>query len=92
MPVASPLDRQGGPFSLGGVTKTGEDVFLGQIRKIRKDFLVRHSAQDIIDGYPHAANTRLAAALPRLDAQNPRIVHGTILAQYLVNKTAQKSP
>ena len=77
---ASPPDGELHAFTVGGVSKAGLNVFAGQIRKVRKNLLRRHSGREvfehIVGGDSQPSNTRLATALSGLNRDDVTVVHG----------------
>ena len=73
--------RQSRALSLCRVLKSGENILLFQIRKIREDFLVCHAggqvAENVIYGDSHASNARLSTTLSRLNRNSIGVRHGS---------------
>jgi hypothetical protein len=67
-------------FTICRECQAGLDVFLGKVRKVGEDFVLRHAAgkifQDIIDRDPHPPNAGFPTALAWLDRDDLPVVHG----------------
>ncbi len=65
------------PISRKGQRST--NILALQVRKVRKNFILRHSASQVVKNVVHrnaqAAQARLTAALPWLDGDSLPIVH-----------------
>lgn len=72
-------------LALRGVTKTGEDVFVREIREVAKNLIFSHArseiGQHIIDSDPHATDARLSSAFARLDRDDAFVRHAQILPE-----------
>jgi len=67
------------PLAVGGKREAGLDIFPRQVRKIRQYLICRHTRgkvfQHVSHSHPKTANTRLSAALARLNCDEVRVIH-----------------
>jgi len=74
-------------FAVRSVAEAGENVLLGEIRKVSEDFLMRHPrsklGQYVINGDAHPPNAGFSTALAGLDGDELVIVHTRIISSKL---------
>ena len=79
-------ERGGGEelaFTVSGERQTRLDVLAGQLGEVGENLVLGHAGsqilQHVVNGNPHPADARLAAALARLNSDKVCVVHGGIV-------------